>query len=232
MMASEDGYDRLPGDSNLPVPDPTRLTTQLVDRALASYREVAETRLDGMDRATQLVALDVAGITPATDAKLAHMREDFDRQLAGLREYILSQILNVSQVSLEKFAAVDARFVDRDDRAAETATQNRISLDAALAAAKEAVSEQNKANTLAIGKSEGATQKQIDAQAAQMATSYKALDDRITDLKERQSVREGHEQGSSTSKTERRLDVGQALMALSVLVGVVGLIIAAAVFSR
>lgn len=58
------------------------------------------------------------------------------------------------------------------------------------------------------------------------------LTERINALTTSRALAEGQDMGSASSRTERRLDVGQALMALSVLVGAVGLIIAAAVFSR
>jgi hypothetical protein len=37
-------YEGRSVDSNLPIPDPTRLTTQLVDRTIAAFREVFEVR--------------------------------------------------------------------------------------------------------------------------------------------------------------------------------------------
>jgi len=49
-------YEAHAGDANLPIPDPTRLTTQLVDRAIAAFREVMETRLAAMDKAIILGA--------------------------------------------------------------------------------------------------------------------------------------------------------------------------------
>jgi hypothetical protein len=37
-----------------PIPDPTKLTTEQLRRELATLREILETRLHGMDRATKL----------------------------------------------------------------------------------------------------------------------------------------------------------------------------------
>ena len=48
-----------PLNSRPPVPDPTVLTTQLVDRAIDAFKAVVETRLTGIDRATMLVASDL-----------------------------------------------------------------------------------------------------------------------------------------------------------------------------
>lgn len=198
-----------------PSPDPTRLTSDAVNAAtaqwrrdLASLREIVVTRLDAMDQATRLQVVQL------------------EQQLLALREFLLGEIRKDAAVSVERFGAVDNRFAERDTRTEQAAQESRISLDAALAAAKEAVSEQNKANTLAIGKSEAATQKQIDAMLAQMNASNKALDEKIADVKARQDRGEGGTAGAAGSRTERRLDTGQAIAVLAIVLTVVGLLVA------
>jgi len=183
----DDGRRR---DQNLPVPDPTRLTTALVRQAIDDFEKlmvsrslVVETRLSAIDQATKLVAADVARIAAESTREGSHLRDDNDRQIAALREYLLAELARLGDVAGEKFSGIDTRFVERDERIAQAAQESRISLDAALAAAKEAVSEQNKANTLAIGKSEAATQKQIDALNTLMTSGFKSIDDKIADLK-------------------------------------------------
>jgi hypothetical protein len=214
---------------NLPVPDPTKLTTELVDRALGAFREVMEARLDAMDRATRLVADDVARYDSAAAERREHLREDFDRQTKALREYILSVIKNVGDIGLEKFAAIDTRFAERDTRTEQAAQESRISLDAALAAAKEAVSEQNKANTLAIGKSELATQKQIDAMVQLMATSNRSLEERITDLKTRLDRGEGSDKRSADTQQQANWSTGlfvtASLAVMAIVVGIAAIIV-------
>jgi len=223
MSMPDDDYARRSGDTNVPVPDPTRLTTQLVDRALASFREVVETRIGAMDQATKLVAADVARISAGTESQTEHLRHDIDRQLAALREYLIEHINRVSDISSEKFVGIDTRFGERDERTAQAAQESRISLDAALAAAKEAVSEQNKANTLAIGKSEAATQKQIDSLVALMNTNNKSVEDKISDLKSR--LDRGPIEQTVANKAERRLDIGQILLAVSVVIAAIALVV-------
>lgn len=220
-------YQRQIGDSNLPIPDPTRLTTQLVDRALAAFREVVETRLAAMDKATALVASELDKINDDSLGVHSHMVEDRDRQLAALREFLMERIDKVSEVSHERFAAVDTQFRDRDIRTAQAEVERQKSLDAALAAAKEAVSEQNKANSQAIAKSELATEKRMDGLVALLTTSARATDDKIVDLKARLDRGEAGNQATAVSRTERRLDLGQALLAGSVLIAGLGLILLA-----
>jgi hypothetical protein len=234
MAASESGmreiardYERRPGDGNIPVPDPSTLTTQLVDRTVASFREVFDFRFEEVNRAIMVVAGQVNRIPADTDTKLTELRTDVDRQLLALRELVTSQMDSIRGVSAEKFRAVDTRFVERDVRTEQTAQEGRISQDAALAAAKESVSEQNRANAQAIAKSELATQKQIDNMTQLLAHNNRSLEDKIADLKTRLDRGEGRDTGSTQIRTEKRLDTGSVLQAIAVLATIVGLIIVA-----
>ena len=211
-----------------PVPDPTALTTEQLLRELASLREILESRLDGMDLATELTAVEVTKNAASQAAETERMRADFDRRLLAQRELILSQIKNVSDVTGEKFFAVDTRFLERDTRTEQAAQESRISLDAALAAAKEAVSEQNKANAQAIAKSEVATKEKIDALGLLTSTGMRSLEDRLGEIKERIDRGEGQGAGRQETRTEGRLDRGSVLALLAVLVAVASVVTAIA----
>jgi ribosome-binding ATPase YchF (GTP1/OBG family) len=169
---------------NTPIPDPTTLTREAVDRAvaqwqrdLAAVREIIEARLDAADTATTL--------------RLTVTEQNSD----SLREVLLSRILNVEAVSNERFAAIATQFAERDTRTVLAADESRVSLKAALDAAKEAVSEQNKANSLAIGKSEDATKERLDALALLMTASSKSLEDKIGEAVRRLDRGEGRAVG-------------------------------------
>jgi hypothetical protein len=133
------------------------------------------------------------------------LRADIDRQVLSLRELIMSQMENIRGMSAEKFQMIDDRFIERDSRIRQAALESRMSLDAALAAAKETVSEQNKANAQAIAKAESATQKQIDAIAQLMTNSNRSLEDKIADLKTRLDRGEGRDTGSTKQGQKSRL---------------------------
>jgi hypothetical protein len=227
-----DPYAARAGDSNLPIPDPTRLTTQLVDRALAAFREVMETRLAAMDKATELVAEGLDKVHIERDRDLDQIRRDYDRLMIAEREFILSRIQNVTGVADERFAAIKNQFVERDTRAENDMQQSRISLDAALAAAKEAVSEQNKANALAIGKSEDATKERLDSLQTLMTSGIKGLDEKIASLTSRMDRGDTGGEGAGrqaarveqqTSSTSRRSDIGLGLLALSIVIAAIAL---------
>jgi hypothetical protein len=180
-----------------------------------------------MDKAIVLAADSIGKLPGDATIKCDRLRIDLDGQMQALREYIMSQIENIRDVTTEKFDAVNSRFVERDVRTEQTAMESRISLDAALAAAKEAVAEQNKANAQAIGKSETATQKQIDAMVQLMTTSNNSLEDKIADIKSRLDRGEGRDTGSANASTDRRSDIGAIIAAIAVMVTIIGLIIVA-----
>jgi hypothetical protein len=234
------------GYGQVPVPDPTLLTTQAVDRAmghvhelLGGFREIMETRLDGLDKATELhrLAADRGAATNETQRQL--LETSLGRRLASLQDHMMAEVRRVSDVGQEKFLAVTTRLSERDDWAKEQKVEARISLDAALAAAKEAVSEQNKANTLAIGKSEAATQKQIDSNAMNTATSIRSLEDKIADIKERLDRGEGGIRGAVGQVAESRSTAADARARTSLtvsiafaIIGLAGVIVSIIVATR
>jgi hypothetical protein len=226
-------------------PDPTKLTTDAVDRATAEWaRElrsavaIIETRLDGNDQATKINADRIERIPEATDAARVHLRGDIDRQVqalrelvfgkldaidaaskllanglekfptdldrsaAAVREYAMAQIQlaraeteRVRDVMQEKFDKVDAQFVSNDK-----------ALTAALAAQEKAAAEQQKSNTLAIDKSERATQETIRANQAQIQTSIESQGATINDLKERLVRLEAGGIATAVGRGEARAD--------------------------
>ncbi len=170
-----------------PIPDPTVLTTQqlqreiftareLVEVRIQGFRDTIETRLEGMDKAISLVHEHSEKI-PSQILSTVH-------QLQGLHE--------------EKFRSIETQFVERDTRTEQTSRDSKVAVDAALQAAKEAVGEQNKSNALAIAKSEATFTKQIDQIGVLISTLQKGLDDKIDDIKGRLAAVEVRKDGSGT----------------------------------
>jgi ribosome-associated translation inhibitor RaiA len=213
-----DGAPATPGELDTrPVPDPTVLTTQLVNTAIAAFREVVETRLNGLDNATKIAGEKVDHIPDLADQQRREMRADIERSAASLRELLEEKISALGEVVQEKFDGIDKRLAEA-----------KVALDAALAAAKEAVTQQNEGFVNATAKSELATQKQIDAIQAGTATALKALDDKIADLKGRQDRGDtgGRGEGLQAQQVAGRANVGMALVVASIAIGFGGLIIA------
>jgi hypothetical protein len=209
--------------------DPTKLTRDAVNaavdvsrRELSAMRELIETRLLGMDKATELLAATVGKVPTDTDKAVGGLREllgaridgmdiattllaaqvnavptETDKRISALRQILTGEISNVRDVSLEKFQAVDGTFAS-----------NALALTAALAAQKEAAAEQNKSNTLAITKSETATKETILANAAQNSAGLASQAREIADLKERLVRLEERGLSGIAVRTEQRADRG------------------------
>ena len=159
-------------DSNsnrYPVPDPTVLTTQQLHRELLALREILEARLNGMDKALSLLqaAVDRSPSIPEIFAQFT-----------------------------EKFNSVETQFSERDIRTEQTSRDSKVAVDAALQAAKEAVSEQNKSSAIAIAKSEASTTKQMDQIGLIIQTMTTAFNDKVNDIKDRLTLIQGHSRGT------------------------------------
>jgi hypothetical protein len=151
-----------------PVPDPTVLTTQQLQREIAmsrefvearisGFKEVLETRLDGMDKAIRLLESQTDEFPLNVDKTVV--------QLKGLVD--------------EKFQSVEKQFVERDTRTEATQRDNKVAIDAALKAAGDIVAQWNLSNTKAIDKSELSFTKQIDQIGILISTLGKNLDEKI-----------------------------------------------------
>src|SRR5450755_1766157 len=109
----------------LPRPDPTDRTTEQLNQAIGNLKALIETRLDGMDIATQLLATTVNHVPSEVDEQVGHLKELHDGRFTSMEQMIAQ------------------RFLD-----------NQKAVDAAFAAQKEAVAEQNKSIALSNDKSE------------------------------------------------------------------------------
>jgi hypothetical protein len=233
-----------------PVPDPTKLTTDAVNaataeyrRALGSLRELIDTRLLAMDKATELLAATVGKVPSDTDkavgalkdllgaridgmdtatrllaSQVAEVPTGTDKAITALRVILEGQILAVRDIAQEKFTAIEGTFAS-----------NALALTAALAAQKEAAAEQNKSNTLAINKSEQATKEASLANVAQTTSSLASQAATIADLKDRLVRLESGGLAVANARTEQRSDsrdsINQRLVVLGVAVSVIVIVV-------
>jgi hypothetical protein len=197
-----------------PFTDPSILTTQQLLRELSSLREIIEARLNGNDKAIDL-------LQAATDKQ---------------PEVMAKAVKQLRELHQEKFDSIQTQFRERDVRTEQAQIGSKTAVDtafvaqkeavgAALQAAKEAVSEQNKSNTLAITKSEGATAKQIDQIGTLIAATSKATDEKIADLKGRLDRGEGASAGAKGTKDDNKAWIAIVVSFLAVLItAVIGVI--------
>ena len=200
-------------------------------RVVDAQFEVVRERFDGIDRATQLFQ----------DA-LVRLPTDVDKQVGNLR-----------LVHEERFRSIDAslgaacqqvalQFEERDKRGERESRDNKVAVDAAFAAQKEAAWEQNKSNTLAITKSELATAEKINKLEQLVTANLTGLNDKVEDLKVatyqvRQEMLQSANairaevitlQSGRTAVHERTTDVRQGLQAV---LGVLGTLVAVAILA-
>jgi hypothetical protein len=207
MMAADDPH--AVGEL-LPRPDPSRLTTDQLRRELSALREILTARLDGMDTATELLSATVNRTPTVIQTEIAHVRELMQEKLGSL-----------GGSAEEKFKSIELQFQERDVRTNQAATASAQALAAALQAAKEAVFEQAQAAAKAAEKTELSFTKQIDQIQLQIKTIGDGFGDRLAELKERIDRGAGSSEGAAGYRTERRLDYGQVLAGLAVVVAVV-----------
>lgn len=202
-----------------PVPDPTILTTQQLVREIAASREIVEakydTRLSAMDTATTLNKEATDKIPLIIDGKICSLKKLVDEQFATIDE---------------KFASIAIQFKERDTRTEQTRSSDKVAVDAALQAAKEAVGEQNKSNALANDKTEQNFTKQLDQLQVLITTTNKASDEKINDLKGRLDRGEGKSGGEEKQKSANQWVIGLFVLALLQFIGfAVGIV---AIFMR
>lgn len=156
-----------------------------VARRDAAGRELIEQRLADLDKARVLAAGQIGEIPGQQESRLT-----------AEREFILSQLEIIATRMTEKFAAIDEQF-----------SASKTAVDAALSAAKEAVAEQNKANSAAIKVSEGNTKEQLTSLGQVSSANFKAMEDKIGDARERLTALEsrtaGIQQGTSAQRDIR-----------------------------
>ncbi len=173
---------------SVPVPDPTVLTTQQLQREIATSREVVETHLEGIKRVieTRLEGMDKA---------IALLQISNDR----IPTHVNEMVTHLKSLHEERFHSIATQFLERDTRTEQTSRDSKVAVDAALQAAKEAVGEQNKSNALAIAKSETTFTKQIDQIGILISALQKGFDDKIDDIKTRLQSMEGQRKGAFDS---------------------------------
>lgn len=189
---SEHGFT----SSSTPVPDPTLLTTEQLRLGLNNLRELLETRLTAMDKATDLFSANAARASIEADKQINHLKELHD----------------------ERFRSIQRQFEERDVRSAASEDAAKIAVNAALQAQKEAAAAQNESNAAAITKSESTTVKQIDGIMALLASNSLAASDKITVINGRLDRGEGVTKGGADNSAKLLATVAVAVAVVGVMV--------------
>lgn len=180
---------------------------------MASLREIIDTRLNSMDRATELLATDLRLVPSVLSERLSGLQaligeriDAIDRattlklgETDKLPGAVKEQIDQLRMLHEERFSSIAQQFAERDVRTSQAQQASDQALNAALQAAKELVNAQGEASSAAAVKSETSFTKQIDQIGTIISTLEKALDARITELKERIDRGEGQSSGQTAA---------------------------------
>lgn len=178
--------------------------------------------------------MEAGDLKPRPDPTLltteALMREvqALRRDLAAIREFVLSEVGHIGELTNTKFEAVQREFNAIASRTAEQKSDTSKALDAALLSARDAVQLQTEAFAVATAKSEASTTKQIDALGLLVDRLGAQLDDKINDLKDRLNRVEAKKEGSDEQgqATRDRTQDTRSLYALAISVIVAATLIA------
>ena len=179
---------------NIPIPDPSALTTEQLRREVAGLKALLEARLDAIDQATKLFQDNLTRVPTDTDKQIQHLKE----------------------LHSQRFAAIEMQFRERDTRFDQEKSGSALAVTAALQAQKEAAAAQNASNAEAVRKSEMAVAKQIDGIGTQLTAAASALADKIETINSRINRGEGISSGSATSLSTT---IAIAAVIVSILVG-------------
>ena len=156
-------------------------TTMDVQKDVQQLREVAFEKFDKLT--TQLTERDARVERVAIAVHL-----DVENAVSRLREVCFEKFDKVATQIVERDTQVDKAVKDVRDATEKAARDVKSAVDAAFAASKEVVSEQNKSNAAANDKSERAVTKQIDMLGDTIKVNTKGVDDKINDIKERITI--------------------------------------------
>jgi len=154
-----------------------------------------------------------------------------------LHELLTVEIIRQNELFAERLSGLSRQFSTQftmlDARTAEQKQDTTNALNAALAAQKEAVAAQTASSEKSITKSETATTERIKGVETLLATSTKATDDKITDLKDRviaiEAVKLGNIEGKETilrSGTDMRAIIAVVISIAFLIVAMISVAIA------
>ncbi len=183
----------------IPVPDPTVLTTQQLERGLQAERDYLEARLatlvqrlDSMDLANEVLNETVTRVPTDMQREVGHMRE-------------------LLQASIE---GIERRLADNDLR-----------FDHALRAQKELTTQRNKSNTTAIDKSESSIERSMEKLSELFRSGINGISSQVADLKGRVTAIEASKTGATETRSSFYALVGVGISMVLLTIALVSFVI-------
>jgi len=213
-MSDDDDGNLYQGYGSRPIPDPTLLTTAALTREITALRDSMSLNLKG----------EVAAITARLDAgdkATALLEKERDRQPAEIESRIRQhEAVEAERYNaiLEKFVGVRAVQEERKIQAEKLADATDKALQAALAAAKEAVLTSTLTFKESIAKSEGTTSEMLSGLGAKISEQG----DRLTRV---ESTAQGVAIAIGSGRAERVEKQGASSFTLAIIVAVSGILL-------
>ena len=184
---------------NEPVVDPTKNVLQLVEAAIQRQDDLRE-------------------------AEAKHLRDILDLRAEFAREIREAENLRQATVNKERFASVETQLDLVERQRVEQKKDTKDAVDAALAAAKEAVKEQTTASQLSIGKSEASTKEQLNQLSATFTTAQQAMTQAIVSLTTRVERIENARTTLAEQRTDTRGGTTATIASISVAIALLSII--------
>jgi hypothetical protein len=217
----------------LPVPDPTVLTTQYLEREISDVQREFALRQETLGR------------------ELGLRQEMREREHASLQEFLQSQIASNTALIERSFAALDevgrVREAHRLEMKAE-AEAHRLELkadgekalstaltaaekavQAALAAAEKARDQQTIASQLATTKAEDAAKEQLKTQGEKFSADIAALVTSVNDTKGLMTEMRAERRGGHDQVQERRASTSQVISVVALFAALLGGVLVAVI---
>jgi len=218
--------------SNVPIPDPSLVTAQEIEKAarqlrmefsagLEALRQVLETRFDAKDKADTVLSENVNRVPTLLDREIATVRGHTDERFVGLRQWIQEKFAGLERLEDERIEGLKTAF--REDKMAASTAVN-----AAFAAQKEAATQQNMSNTAAIAKAEASTMKALESLDDKISGLKESFGRDISNLTGRFDRGEGGNQGAQLQMREQRENTKLTIAIAGGIVGFLVLLVAVA----
>ncbi len=225
--------------TNIPIPDPSLLTTEQISRTtqalrveinlqLVALRDALTTRLDGMDKATVLLAETVNRVPTVMDREIHRLSEMFSEKM------VAAGLLNEQQ-----FGTIDKWFHEKDARTEERKAASATAITAAFEAERQAAGAQQRSNEQAIAKSETSVNKQIEDLKLSVNKQFEDLkslfnsknastDEKIATNGERLTRIESLTRGMADQKDDQRASSNTGMQAVLLIITVISVMAAIA----
>jgi len=172
---------------NIPI---AALRREIIAR-LEGFMTVLRTRLDGIDKATEVFSDNLTRVPTETDKQVSGLAKLVDEKLLRLHDKTEQADVRYEQRYIASQAALSAAFLASQSAVNAALASAKDAVQAASVAAEKAVFNQNEANTAAIAKTEMSVAKQLESIMNSLRVAAQTQDDKITLINARLDRGEG-----------------------------------------